>query len=116
MNFVPRSLATLNNSKMSLSRSPIWTHCSGRASNRVDCRIFSNHLKLSLSSIGILVGLTFRFRALHPLNSFRVHISTASESRILKRVMQGWVIGRMPSRFFSKKNGITEPRLPMTLP
>jgi hypothetical protein len=77
-NFVPRLLATLNNSKMSLSRSPIWTHCSGWASNRVDCRIFLDYLKLSFSSIGILVGLTFRFSALYPLNSFRVHKLTAA--------------------------------------
>jgi hypothetical protein len=40
--------------------------------------MFSNYLKLSFFSIGMLVGLTSRFMALHPLNSFRVHNSTVA--------------------------------------
>ena len=75
--FVPRPWTTMNNSTMSRSGSPIWAHCSGRASNYVDCRIFLNHLKPSSSSIGILVGLTSRFSALHPFISFRVQNLTA---------------------------------------
>src|SRR5690554_6414677 len=43
-------------------------------------------------------------------------ISTPPSKDILNRVILGSVIGSVPSALFFKKNGITEPFEPMTLP
>ena len=63
-----------NSSYMSLSRSPMWTHRPGSASNAVDCWTFSSHRMLSFFSIGTRVGLIFFLSAAVPLNFFRVQI------------------------------------------
>ena len=43
-------------------------------------------------------------------------MSTPSCSEMLKRVMLGSVMGNTPEARFSAKNGMTEPRLHITLP
>ena len=41
---------------------------------------------------------------------------TPSSKVIIKRVIRTSVIGKIPSSFFFKKNGITEPLDPITFP
>ena len=47
---------------------------------------------------------------------FHKTISASYSSVMLNRVILGSVIGRTPLFFRSRKNEMTEPRLPITLP
>ena len=74
----PPRRAAQNSSKMSLSRSPMWTHRDGSPSSSVDCLRFSSQRTLSFCSIGMRVRLTLPLRALVPLNFLRVQNLTAA--------------------------------------
>lgn len=63
------SRAAWNNSKMSPSRSAMWTHGIGSPRCRVGTIRFANRRNLSFFSIGTRVVLTVRSRALLPLNA-----------------------------------------------
>jgi hypothetical protein len=70
--------AAQNNSKMSPSRSPTWTHRAGAPSWVVACLRLSSQRTRSFCSIGTRVGFTRFFRALVPLNFRRVQNLTAA--------------------------------------